>query len=255
MEKDLKEMNLEIEKYLALINKEFVDNDLTKILEKGSNKITTAMTLEKSNINKNLKSKNWKTIQTNFHEIFKKETRELKTNTLKTLGALSRNLKKYYDECYNKLDNFYLKPCERKSQTYETYISNQLGGSDKIEQTLEDIITDIIKASNTANDWENNDLFGWLGGKIFSDNYLNKAIDEIIKKFIPKINSFCDSIKKHCEDFKNSIIDEIKTSKSRVENEMEERKKQEMIEINLVNAKNEKEKKSGKKKKEFMKKT
>lgn len=243
MEKDLKDMKVTIEKYLASINKEFTDNDVTKILNEGSNKISTALTAQKSGIKNNLNSKSWSSIQTDFHDIFKKETRELKTNLLKVLKTSSDNIKKNYDECYNQLDKFYLKPCERKSITYETYIANKLGGNNKIEQTLEDLITDIIKESKTAADWEKNDFFGWLGAKVFSDNYLNKVIDEINKLFTPKINLFCDSIKKNCEDFKKTIIDDINSSKTRVENEMEKRKKKELIEINLVNAKNEEDKK------------
>ena len=197
---------------------------------------------EKTEISKNLKNKNWKDIQKQFHDVFTKETRDLKNNLLITLKSSTRIIKKYYDDCYNKLDEYYLKPCERKNQLYEDYVSQNLGGSDKIETTIEDLITDIIKASNTATDWENNSFFSWVKQKLFDKNYLDKTIEVIISKSVPKIKSFCDSIKNYSSSYKKMILDEIQSSKGRVEAEMEERKNQENIEINLTNAKNEEEK-------------
>ena len=242
MEKDLENMKSEIKKYLGLINKEFTDNDVSKVLTEGSNKISQALAKEKSDISLNLSNKNWKQIQEQFQNVFGKECRDLKNNILNTLKISTKNIKKYYDECYNKLDHFYLKPCERKNQLYENYVSQCLGGSNKIETTIEDLISDIIKASNTATDWENNGLFCWVKQRLFDDNYLNRIIDSIISDSIPKIKSFCDSIKNYSSSYKKNILDEIQSSKSRVELEMEERKKKETIEVNLTNAKNEEEK-------------
>jgi len=136
-----------------------------------------------------------------------------------------------------------LKPCERKNQLYENYVSQKLGGENKIETTIEDLISDIIKESNTATDWDNNSLMSWIKQKLFDENYLNRTIDFIISNSIPKIKSFCDSITNYSSSYKKMILDEIEASKGRVESEMEERKKQEIIEINLTNAKNEEEKK------------
>ena len=169
--------------------------------------------------------------------------RELKTNLLKTLNTSSTNIKKYYDQCYNKLDEFYLKPCQRKNQSYQDYISINFGGENKIETTVEDLITEITKASNTAADWEKNTFFSWFKAKLFDEDYLNKIIDKIISDSIPKIEAFCKSINSHSSSYKKLIQDEIIVSRSTVENEMKERKKKEEIEINIANAKNEEEKK------------
>ena len=242
MEQDLEKMKTEMEKYISSINTEFNDNDVSKLLDEGSNKISESLEKEKDEIAKNLENQNWKDIKKRFHDIIKKETRELKNNLLITLKSSTRIIKKYYDECYNKLDEFYLKPCERKNQLYEDYVSQNLGGSDKIETTIEDLITDIIKASNTATDWENNSFFSWVKQKLFDKDYLDKTIEVIISKSVPKIKSFCDSIKNYSSSYKKMILDEIQSSKGRVEAEMEERKNQENIEINLTNAKNEEEK-------------
>ena len=243
MEKDLQNMKSEIEKYLNLINKEFTDNDVSKVLDEGSKKISDTLVKEKSEISLNLANKSRENVQKQIQEVFGKVTRELKSNLLKTLKTSTENIKKYYDKCYNKLDEFYLKPCERKNQLYENYVSNCLGGSDKIETTIEDLISDIIKASNTATDWEKNSFFGWIKAKLFDENFLNRIIDDIISRSIPKIKSFCDSIKGYSSSYKKLIHDEIWTTKNRVELEMEERKKKEEIEINLANSKNEEEKK------------
>ena len=78
--------------------------------------------------------------------------------------------------------------------------------------------------------------------KLFDKDYLDKTIEVIISKSVPKIKSFCDSIKNYSSSYKKMILDEIQSSKGRVEAEMEERKNQENIEINLTNAKNEEEK-------------
>ena len=169
--------------------------------------------------------------------------RELKTNLLKTLNTSSTNIKKYYDQCYNKLDEFYLKPCQRKNQSYQDYISINFGGENKIETTVEDLITEITKASNTAADWEKNTFYSWFKAKLFDEDYLNKIIDHIISNSIPKIETFCKSINSHSSSYKKLIQDEIKVSRSTVENEMKERKRKEEIEINIANAKNEEEKK------------
>ena len=242
MEKDLQNMKSEIEKYLNLINKEFIDNDVSKVLNEGSKKISDALVKEKSDISLNLANKSWENVQKQIQEVFGKVTRELKTNLLKTLKTATEKIKKYYDKCYNKLDEFYLKPCERKNQLYENYVSNSLGGSNKIETTIEDLISDIIKASNTATDWDKNSVFGWLKAKLFDADYLNRVIDSIISSCLPKIKSFCDSITGYSSSYKKLINDEIVASKNRVELEMEERKKKEQIEINLANSKNEEEK-------------
>ena len=230
VQEDLNNMKLEIERYLNLINNEFVKNDIIKILDSCALSITNTLTKEKSDIINNLKNKKWSVIQKGFEDIFQKETRELKSQLLTTLKEASKNIKNYYDQCYNKLDQFYLKANERKSILYENYISNSLGGNNNIEESLEQLINDIIKGSKTATDWKNSDGFwSWLGSKVFDDNYLNKIIDYILKNSTPKIKTFSDTIKNYVNSFKTMINDEIKSSKGRVEKEMEERKEKERL--------------------------
>ena len=132
---------------------------------------------------------------------------------------------------------------QKKNKLYKNYIAKKLGGDDKIEQTIEDIKTDIIKASNTATDWENNSTFGWFKQLIFDEHKLNRIIDCIISESISRINSFCISINNLSSKYKTMLINEIQSSKNRVEKEMEERKNNEKIEMQMIQAKNEGEKK------------
>jgi len=43
MEKDLDNMKSEIAKYIELINKEFIENDISKILKESSQKISDSL--------------------------------------------------------------------------------------------------------------------------------------------------------------------------------------------------------------------
>ena len=72
---------------------------------------------------------------------------------------------------------------------------------------------------------------------------MNKVIDFIIKQSNTRITTFSDKINKEAEKFKKDIIDEIRSSKERVVEELLQKKKDEEIEINLANSKNEEERK------------
>jgi len=243
MEDDIDKMKLVVEKYLDLINKEFIVHDVSRVLDESSKNIIQSLTKEKSDISYNLKNKHWKEIKKQFKEVFETKTDELKIKLIDILETSTKNLKTSSDECYDSLDKFYLKPCKKKNKLYKNYIAKKLGGDDKIEQTIEDIKTDIIKASNTATDWENNSTFGWFKQLIFDEHKLNRIIDCIISESISRINSFCISINNLSSKYKTMLINEIQSSKNRVEKEMEERKNNEKIEMQMIQAKNEGEKK------------
>ena len=243
MEKDLENMKSDISKYLNLINKEFTDNDVTKIIFEGEKKILNSLIMQKSYINQNLKNKDLSKILNESLDIFKKGTREIKQNLLNSIKSSSKKIKNIYDEFYNKLAKIYLKPCERKNQPYENYISQSFGGENKIETIFEDLISDIIKALDTIKEYKSGFLLGWAIQEFIDKNYLNRVIDCIISNLIPKIKSFCDSITNYSSSYKKIILDEIEASKGRIESEMEERKKKEAIEVKLINEKNEEEKK------------
>ena len=244
VQQDLDKMVNEIEKLLNSINKEFSDNDIVKILMSCSQKLSSSLATQKSNICKMLESKKWDAVQKDIEDTFKKEMNSLKDDLMKALNSSSENIKKYLDKCYDNLDNFYSKKIERKNLLYKNHISNCLGGSNNIEQTIDQMISDIISSSRVCTDKDKCDgIFSWLGAKIFNDNYLHKVIDDIIKNSAPKIKTFCDTVQRGADYFKKSIIDEISSSKNRVVDELKEKKIQEDIEINLANSKNEEEKK------------
>ena len=251
VQEDLNKMKYEIESLLNTIHTEFSNNDIAKKLDKCSENIENSLKDQKSNIKNSLKKKNWKDIQKNFEETFKKETTNLETELLSNLNSFSDIIQKYLDQCYNHLDNFYSEPIERKNLLFKNYISNCLGGENNIEKTIKQVIDDIISGSRTCTNYDKMDgFFNWLGSKLFDDSYLNKIIDYMIKNSIPRINTFSNEIKKHSDEFKKSIIDEITSSKNRVVQELEEKKKEEELEIKSVNAQNEEERQKWEEEKE-----
>ena len=243
VQEDLNTMKNEIEKLLNLIKEQFTDNDIVKILTSCSQDISASLASQKSKIKDRLKNKKWDSIQKEFEETFKKETSKLKNELLSALETSSTNIKNYLEQCYDNLDKFYSQKIERKDLLYKDYISNCFGGDNDIDKTINQLIDDIISGSRHATDRNKCEgLFSWLGAKIFNDNYLNKVIDYMINTSIPKIKNFSEKIKKEVEKFKNDIIDEITSSKERVIEELEQKKEEEEIEINLINASNEEEK-------------
>ena len=133
VQQDLDKMVNEIEKLLNSINKEFSDNDIVKILMSCSQKLSSSLATQKSNICKMLESKKWDAVQKDTEDTFKKEMNSLKDDLMKALNSSSENIKKYLDKCYDNLDNFYSKKIERKNLLYKNHISNCLGGSNNIE--------------------------------------------------------------------------------------------------------------------------
>ena len=108
---------------------------------------------------------------------------------------------------------------------------------------MDDLKTDIIKSSYTATDQENHSFLSWIKQKIFDENYLNRIITFISKESNERIKSFLDIISTYSSEYKTMLIDEINSSKTRVEDELERRIKEENIKIQMINAKNDEERK------------
>ena len=90
---------------------------------------------------------------------------------------------------------------------YKNYISNCLGGDNNIEETIDQMINDVISGSRHSTEKKNCEgFFNWLGAKLFNDNYLNKTIDFIIKQAIQRIKNFSDKIKSESEKFKKDLL-------------------------------------------------
>lgn len=244
VQEDLNNFVSLIEKQTNLIIAEFSKNDIVSIMALCSQNIRYALEDHKSKIVSDLKNKNYKKIQQEFEDTFTKETTTLKNQLLEALETASNNIKEYLDICYDNLDNFYSQPNERKNLLYKNYISNCLGENNDIEKSINQLIDDIISGSRHATDKKNSEkFFSWLKTKIFDDSYLNKIIDYMLSKSTQKIKIFSDKIRNESDKFKKDIIDEINSSKDRVVEELEQKKKEEEIAIKMANAKNEEEKK------------
>lgn len=242
VEEDLNNMKSTIDQLLNSIKLEFSNHDVYKILTVCSQNISAALSDQKAKIKENLKKKKWDKIQKSFEEAFRDNTNTLKDELLSALEIASTNIQKFLTQCYDHLDKFYSNPLERKNLLYKNCISNSLGGENNIEETINQLIDDIISGSRHSTDKKNSSgFFDWLGAKLFDDNYLYKVIDYMIEKATPRIRDFSEKIKKTSEDFQKSIIDEITSNKERVANELAQKKKEEEVAINLANAKNEEE--------------
>lgn len=252
VQEDLDTMVNEVDKLLMSINLEFSEHDIVKILMDCSQNITNILQQQKSNIGKNLKNKKWDKIQKEFEETFENETKNLKTLLIDELDKASQNIADYLGKCYDNLDKFYSQQLERKDLLYKNYISNCLGGDNNIEETIDQMINDVISGSRHSTEKKNCEgFFNWLGAKLFNDNYLNKTIDFIIKQAIQRIKNFSDKIKSESEKFKKDIIDEITSSKERVVEELKQKQEEEELEKKRVAAQNEEERKQWEEEKRF----
>ena len=119
-----------------------------------------------------------------------------------------------------------------------------MGGNNNIEQSIQEIIDDIINNSKDAADWDKvKGFWNWLCGKFSSSNYLNKIIDSIINDSTVKLKNLRDNIEEYVNSFKDQMNNEILSSKDRVVTELNEKKEEEELKIKLTNSKNEKERK------------
>lgn len=244
VEEDLNTMTTEVDNLIKSINSEFDKYNIVSILDSFSAKINNILLVKKSHISEELERNNWKKIQEDFEEAYKKESEELKSQLLSSIENATKNIKSYYDQCYDKLNQFYSESCERPSILFKDHIANSLGGNNNIEETLQELIDDIIVNSRSATNWEKvKGFFKWISYKLSSLKYLTKIIDFIINKTNDKFTNFRNNIAEYVDTYKNNMNNEIKSSKDRVVVELEEKKEKEKIEINLANAKNEEERK------------
>ena len=244
VEEDLNTMTTEVDDLIKSINSEFDKYNIVSLLDSYSAKINKILIDKKEQISEELQNKKWKKVQEDFEEAFKKESGELKSQLLSYVESASENIKTYYDQCYDKLDQFYSESCERPCILFKDHIANSLGGNNNIEETLQELIDDIVVNSKSAASWDNvKGFFKWVRCKFSSVEYLTKIIDFIINKTNTKFTSFRNNIAEYVDTYKNNMNNEIKSSKDRVVAELEEKKEKEKIEINLANAQNEEERK------------
>ena len=254
VEEDLNNMTNEVDRLINLINDEFTKNNIVSILDSCIGNISNTLNNKKRNIEINLEKNDKKSVQKDFEDAFKIDAESLKSKLISTLQTSSKNINTYYNQCYDKLDEFYSDSCKRQNILFENHISNSLGGNNNIEQSIQELIDDIINNSKDAADWDKVDGFwNWLYGKISSSNYLNKIIDSIINDSTVKLKNLRDNIEEYVNSFKAQINNEILSSKDRVVIELNEKREEEELEIKLTNSKNEEERKKWEEEKRIIK--
>ena len=250
-DEDLQKMVNEVNKLLDSIKIVFSEYDVVKILKSCSQEITNSLIKERSNIEKNLKQKGWKNIQSNFESTFKNKTNNLKEELLNALNNSSSEIQSNLTECYNLLNEFYSTPLNSNQQLYKDYISNCLGEKN-IEKTIQQIVNDIINGSKRATEYDKcSGFFNWLGNKLFDSNYLEKTINYMINESLKKIEAFSDKIEEESKKYKAQLIDEISISKQKVEEVLLEKKEEEELAKREEDIKNENERKKWEREKEM----
>ena len=244
IEEDLNNMTTQVDKLLKSINNEFANHNIISLFDNYLSKINSTLYKKKNSISKNLESKNYEKVQEDFEDAFKNKSEDFKSQLISNFEESTKNINKYYNKCYDILDKFYSEKCQRECDLFKDYISNKLGGDNDIEETMEQLVDDIIKSSKSVNDWEERkSFFGWVYSKFSDEEYLTNIINFIIDKISYKFKSFRNEIDELIYKYKTKLNREIKSSKDRVVEELEEKKEEEQLEINRVNAKNEEERK------------
>ena len=237
-------MTTQVDKLLKSINNEFANHNIISLFDNYLSKINSTLYKKKNSISKNLESKNYEKVQEDFEDAFKNKSEDFKSQLISNFEESTKNINKYYNKCYDILDKFYSEKCQRECDLFKDYISNKLGGDNDIEETMEQLVDDIIKSSKSVNDWEERkSFFGWVYSKFSDEEYLTNIINFIIDKISYKFKSFRNEIDELIYKYKTKLNREIKSSKDRVVEELEEKKEEEQLEINRVNAKNEEERK------------
>ena len=211
-----------------------------QILDQYQNDLITTLNEQKNDISKNLINNNWKKIQQNFELVFTEKSKEfknklinyIKSDSEKIQNALTKCIKLFYDYIYVNEDN---------QQTLEEYVSQEIGEEKNIDNTIDDMISDIIVGSRNATNWKNTSLWEFITSKFSDKAYLNKIIDYMISKSTNKISLFKNRIGSLIIKYKKETLEYIYLRKNRIYRQLEAKIKEEKSSIEKERMKNKKE--------------
>ena len=228
-EKEMENIKLKIE------NEKLSERSVPKIFEKSINEINTVLEDLKNNIEKKLKSKNWKDIQKEFEETFDRIVKDGKKDIISSLINSSDKMKQIYEAAFEKINEFKKNPDSNyKFDELKIYISNQLEERNNYEEAIDNIVNDIISSSKEATFWKNRTgFFDFLKTKFNNKAYLNKTIDFIINKSKEKLDNFKKVISKIIDEYAKEILNKISIESISISNYLQEQKKIKDLEENL----------------------
>ena len=241
LNENLKQFKVEVKEIFLSMEEKYKKYNIQMILTNSLGAILKKLQKQKINIEENLKKESWEKIQENFEFSFKTETNKLKKELLQCIQYLSQYIKENYDKFYELMNKFLINQIKSPDIILSSFISNKLGRENNIEQTIDDIINDILLQTKTCTDWsKSKDVITWFRTKIFNKDYLNKIVDTMIDNTIKHIKKQSELYFGYINDFKMSIENDINLKKDIVIENLEEKIRTEENEIKI---KSEQEKK------------
>lgn len=140
---NLNQFKEKIKNIIDSMNKYYSKYDI-RFLFYYLNKIYLNLSKQKDSIEENLKKQSWTDIQNTFEKVFSENLNDLKKNLLNTIELLSKNIKENYDNFYKLINTFFINSIPNSDLLLKNFISNKLGRKNNIEQSIDDIINDII---------------------------------------------------------------------------------------------------------------
>lgn len=216
------------------INSSYSECNIKGLFSEYLEKIKKSLQDKKLIIEEDLKKQDWEKIQINFQQIFITHLNDLKKLLLNKIEKLSNQFKNNSDKFHKIVNEIY--PHEPSNLLLKNFISKRMGRDNDIEESINDIINDIIKESKSCTDWKNSkSFFKWFQAKIFKKEYLNQIIDFMIDKSCLKLESSSKNYSNLIEDFKIRLENEINCKKDKIIEELEKKKLEEDNENQIKN--------------------
>jgi len=208
------------------INSSYSECNIKGLFSEYLEKIKNSLQDKKLIIEEDLQKQDWEKIQINFQQIFITHLNDLKKILLNKIEELSNQFKNNSDKFHKIVNEIY--PHESSNLLLKNFISKRMGRDNDIEESINDIINDIIKGSKSCTDWKNSkSFFKWFQAKIFKKEYLNQIVDFMIDKSCLKLESSSETYSNLIEDFKIRIENEINCKKDKIIEELENKNEEE----------------------------
>jgi len=210
----------------ALENKNESKESVPKKFEQSINEINSVLENIKKDIDKNLKSKNWKEIQQEFETTFNGIVKEKKKEIKDSIISLSSEITVLYEKEIRLINDLRKNPDNNYNIDELTiYISNNLEERNDFEKAIDNIVNDIILDSKQATYWKNRTgFFDFLKEKIFDKPYLIKTIDFIISNSEKKLNTFKKRISEIISKYLEEKLLEINIEDNNITNYLAQQK-------------------------------
>ena len=221
---------------LSTMNDIFSGNKIIEILKDYKNKIKTSLEEKKSKIENDLKTENFEEIQNNFIEAFNKNANDLKKQIVDNIESISLNIKNNYDD-FNKLINKFKDKKDSSIILFKSFICEKFNEKEKdIKKEINNIINDVVENSKNCINWKNSpSTYSYIRTWISSSKSLNKIIEKMIDYSCKEIESANKKLTTTINEYKMTIENELILEKDFIIGELENKIKEEEINIKSKN--------------------